>query len=110
MTLEENLIQEEILKAVSYDVLLPQSTYELFRKQLADYINALINNNFQQLIYLLYRLDINEKKLKGLLAGQPGSDAGFLIADMMIERQLQKIQSRQQYRQPNRPIPDDERW
>ncbi len=38
---------------------------------LTDYINPLISNNFNKLISILYRMDINELKLKQLLAANP---------------------------------------
>ncbi len=31
---------------------------------LAEYINGLIVNNFEKLVFLLYRIDINENKIK----------------------------------------------
>ena len=44
---------------------------EELRKKIADYINPLIANNFNKLISILYRLDINESKLKQLLTDNP---------------------------------------
>jgi len=48
-------------------------------------------------------------KLKHLLKENPGEDAGFVIADLIIERQLQKIKSRKETKKDNH-IPDDEKW
>jgi hypothetical protein len=72
-------------------------------------INDLILHNFDQLIYLLYRLDIPEAKLKALLAEHPQEDAAKMIAALIIERQLQKQQSREKYKQQD-DIHEDERW
>ena len=68
-----------------------------------------ICNNFNKLISLLYRLDINESKLKQLLADSPGEDAGMIIAELIIERQLQKIKSRNE-NNSNNIIPEDDKW
>lgn len=54
--------------------------------ELVHYINQLINFDFDYLIYLLYRIDISETKLKKLLSEQPLTNAGLLIADLMIAR------------------------
>jgi hypothetical protein len=54
--------------------------------ELIHYINELINLDFDYLIYLLYRIDISETKLKKLLSEQPLTNAGLLIADLMIAR------------------------
>jgi hypothetical protein len=77
---------------------------------LADKINDLVLKNFQLLISVLYRMDISETRLRSLLQHNPGTDAGLIIADLMIERQLQKIKSRQQFRQRDNNIDEDEKW
>jgi hypothetical protein len=79
------------------------------KQLLADKINELIHHDFQRLIAILYRIDISETKLKLLLKDNPNSDAGLIIADMMIERQGQKIKSRKETKS-NDEIPDDEKW
>jgi hypothetical protein len=71
-------------------------------------INDLIVNNFTQLVQLLYRIDIPEKKLKQVLADNASENAGKLIAQMIINRQLQKIELRKKYVQPN--IADEDKW
>ena len=58
---------------------------------------------------ILYRLDVSEKKLKSTLASS-SSNAGMLIAEMIIERQVQKIKTREQFRQQNSNFSDEEKW
>ena len=83
----------------------------LFARQLlVNRINELVNNNFQKLILILYRMDVSEIKLKQLLKDNPGTDAGLIIADLMIERQAAKIKSREQYSKRDENINDDEKW
>ena len=64
------------------------------RETLAAGINEMINNDFSGLINLLYRFDIDEKKLRHLLIADSGKDAGIIIADLLIERQIQKEKTR----------------
>jgi hypothetical protein len=78
-------------------------------KTLASAINQLIETNFSKLVMILYRLDISEIKLKETLRENPGLDAGNLVASLIVERQLQKLKSRQQSK-PQQDIPDDEKW
>ncbi len=106
---EEQQIQQDIIKHIDLSVT-PGTSAEAFRQKLAEYINVLINHDFNKLILILYRLDVSEKKLKQLLATSPGYNAGNLIATMIIERQLEKIKSRSQYRQSDDAIPEEERW
>ncbi|HPH83920.1 MAG TPA: hypothetical protein PLC48_00620 [Ferruginibacter sp.] len=80
------------------------------RDQLASYINELILRNFDRLISLLYRMDIPEQKLKALLKANEKEDAGHIIASLMIERQLQKIKTRQESAGNDVAYDDEERW
>ncbi len=79
---------------------------------LAEKINELLNTDFNRLISILYRLDVHEEKLKQLLREQPGNDAGMIIAQLMIERQLQKLKSRENSGQPDTGanMDDSEKW
>jgi len=78
--------------------------------ELSAYINQLISKDFSKLVYLLYAIDVSEKKLKQLLADHPNQDAGKLIALLMFERQEQKKKSREQFKQAEQDIPEDEKW
>ena len=82
-----------------------------FGKQLlAEKINELITNDFQKLVLILYRMDVSEIKLKQLLNENAGAYAAVIIADLMIERQAEKIRSRQQFKKKDENISDDEKW
>ena len=80
------------------------------RGVLVEHINALVEKDFQQLITILYRMDVNENKLRSMLRDNPNADAGSIIADLMIERQAQKIKSRNEFKAKNDDIPEDEKW
>ena len=75
---------------------------------LARYINDLINHDFDKLLRLLYKVDVSEKILRANLRQQE-KDAGVVIAEMVIDRQLQKIETRQQFKS-NNDIPENEKW
>lgn len=81
-----------------------------FREELAAYINQLINNDFEKLVFLLYRIDIKESTIKQLLALPSSNNAGEIIADAIIKRQSEKVISRQQYKQPTENIADEDKW
>ena len=85
-------------------------SFNEIRDKLSEYINNLIVNDFQKLVALLYRIDISEPRLKKLLEEENHEDAGKVIADLIIERQLQKIKSRQQFKQKSEDIDETERW
>lgn len=106
-------VDTELIPAIrhSLSIDMPEDiSLEMLKEKLADYINQLIQADFDKLVSLLYRLDINETKLKSLLKENPGEDAGKIIADLIIERQLQKIKSRQQHSKRDDNIAEDEKW
>ncbi|HYM95173.1 MAG TPA: hypothetical protein VET23_13610 [Chitinophagaceae bacterium] len=85
-------------------------SFEKLKEQLSAELNHLIETDFHKLISLLYRVDISEPKLKNLLKENPGKDAGKIIAELIIERQLQKIKSRQQLSRRDKNIDENEKW
>ena len=97
-----------IRKAVEME--LPDDiSFAEIKDKLSYHINELIQHDFQKLVTILYRIDVSEAKLKYLLKENSGEDAGKIIAELIIERQLQKIKSRQEYRSDEN-ISDDEKW
>ncbi len=103
---------EGVINEVSKElgISLKEKDYPFAKQVLADKINELVNTQFQKLVAILYRMDVNETKLKQLLSDNPGTDAGLIIADLMIERQKEKIKSRQQFSKRDENISDDEKW
>ncbi len=66
--------------------------------QISIFINELIDNDFNRLIHLIYRIDISEEKLKLALQKEDKSQSsGKTIAKLIVERQLQKLKFRQQF-------------
>lgn len=82
---------------------------QIFEEKLTAYINELISKNFEKLISILYRIDVSEQKLKQELAHASDSNAGAVIARLMIERQVQKIKTRSIYSKERKPG-DEEGW
>lgn len=62
--------------------------------ELSAYINQLIKDDFPHLIQLLYRLDVSEEKLKNILKEKPDEDAGKIIAELIIDRQIKRLKTR----------------
>ncbi|MDO6434335.1 hypothetical protein Q4E93_27235 [Flavitalea sp. BT771] len=77
---------------------------------LAEKLNALIRDDFGALVQLLYRVDIEEPRLRYLLQHHKGEDAGKIIAGLIIQRMEQKILTRKQFSKKNNDIPEEDRW
>jgi len=67
------------------------------RARLVFLINELLRTDFHALVQLLYRIDVDEKKLKELLEANPGIDSASIIAALIISRQLEKTATKKQY-------------
>ena len=105
---EEN---ELLLQLARYwEINAPGKSFSEFESQLAARINQLVNEDFNKLISILYRLDIDEYALRNLLQDVNANDAGTIIAGMVIQRQLQKNKSRQEFRQRDGNIDEAEKW
>lgn len=72
-------------------------SFEENRNLLIRVVDQLIQSDFNKLINILYRIDVDEQKLKDALFENP-SPPPETIADMMIERQLQKVRFREQFK------------
>jgi hypothetical protein len=90
----------------------PADALGVLEGMLAEKVRVLIEGNFDQLLQLLYRIDINELRLRRLLVENEGEDAGMIIARLIIQRQWEKIESRRQYRQDKTgdEYDGEERW
>jgi hypothetical protein len=98
---------DDILKVLTDEMSTLEETDR--REQLATYINYLLLNDFNGLIYLLYRVDVDEKKLKSILEEQKGIDSSQIIADLVWIRMKEKAQMRQSFKTDDE-ITDEEKW
>ena len=103
---------KELIKQIAneYSLAAGEDISSLNIQKLAEAKNELLNNDFKKLVSILYRMDVSEPKLKNLLANHPQADAGIIIAQLMIERQLQKIATRKQFRQQDDSINEEDKW
>lgn len=83
---------------------------ESWYNELLGVITDLVNNDFTGLIHILYRIDVSEIRLKELLNSSPTEDAAHIISRLIVERQLQKIRSRQLFGVNANEIADEDRW
>ena len=93
----------------SFEITQRDVEIEEFEKKLTIKIEAMLQNDFPRLVNTLYRLDVSEEKLKSQLANSPAGHAAETISKLIIERQLQKLQTRGQ-QSNNENIPDEEKW
>lgn len=79
------------------------------KERLIFYVNHLLLHDFNKLVQILYRVDVDEKKLKTLLQENKGTDAAVIIANLLLQRQEEKIKAKQEFK-PGDDIPEEEKW
>lgn len=76
-----------------------EKSYDEQFEILTQFIDHLIQNDFNRLLSILYRVDISEEKLKRKLAENKDQQfSSKIIAQMLIDRELEKIISRAKYK------------
>ncbi|MDB5232874.1 MAG: hypothetical protein JWN76_3679 [Chitinophagaceae bacterium] len=77
--------------------------------QLEYLVQQLIDRDFVLLLECLYRIDVDEKKLKAALQENKDEPAK-IIMEMILERWKQKADSRAKFKQDDQEIPPAEKW
>lgn len=72
-------------------------TYQLLRDKLADVINYLLNNDMEKLLSAIYRIDVSEEKFKSAMNGENINLITENIADLILEREFQKVEYRKKF-------------
>lgn len=106
---EEKQQITEVIKFVEKDFMLADNTSLIpstdleslkeFRQYLIEKLKFLLDEKFDTLVNILYRIDISEKKLSYLFSGTNRDSIPASLADMIIERQLEKIRLRKLYKE-----------
>ncbi len=87
-------IQSSIEKEAGIQ-LVQHTSFEDFENTFTEYIQSLINHHFEQLIFLLYRIDVSETNIKQLLEQADYTKAANNIAKAIIARQQEKLTFKQ---------------
>lgn len=85
---------------------------ETLKEWLIENISWLIDNDFERLLTILYRIDVSELRLKRLIEQNEGENAAEVIAELMLERETQKAESRIKYSalRNNFNVDESETW
>ena len=107
--MNENEGFTEIVKFVSKDINkigledLPASneinSLNELKKYLAVKISELLDRNYAKLLNTLYLIDLDERRLHELFSGKNREIIPEVLADMIIQRQVQKFNNRKKFRE-----------
>lgn len=76
----------------------PSPSWEELKAELKKYINYLLNKDFERLLQGLYRIDVNERRVKEILNVESPETIAEKLTELILERQRQKAITRMQYR------------
>ncbi len=89
------LIARDFGLEIGEEPLTEQQLFDL----VADQVAYMLEHRMESLFSLMYRLDVAEQKIREALAPDALEAANTLLARLIIERQKQRIRTKQQYRQ-----------
>jgi hypothetical protein len=102
------LIQQ--LNSIMAVALPEQMDAQQLHQKLSAHINQLIKNDFQGLLFLLYKIDVDENKVTTHLSAHTQEDAGNILASLVIERIIQREQSKKQFSNKRAADDTEEKW
>lgn len=73
------------------------SPYQELFKQILPLVDEMLNDDYNKLQSLLYRIDIDSDFLNRKLRENPHTDTDEVITDLIIKRELQKVIIREMY-------------
>jgi (2Fe-2S) ferredoxin len=71
---------------------------EEIHRILIEKIKDLMENNFEKLQNIMYRIDVNQQKVHELFLTSDSSEYPSLLAGLIIDRQLAKVKTRRYYK------------
>ena len=81
------------------DKLSEDDDYQKILDYLTEEVAHLMEYDFERLLYILYRIDVSEQKVKLATAESGLNEAPRKIAELIIQRQIEKVKTRKEYSQ-----------
>jgi uncharacterized protein YjgD (DUF1641 family) len=74
------------------------SNYDQLKEWLTSEIVKLLLNDMEKLLNILYRIDVNEKKVKEVFAQNNPQMIAPILAELILQREIQKAVTREEFR------------
>lgn len=71
---------------------------EGLERELTHIISYLLDKDFNRLLNAFYKIDISEQKFKEILASVSSDKLANKLAKEVIQREMQKVETRQRYK------------
>lgn len=83
---------------ISFNEDVEESPYQQLYKQILPLVDEMLNDDYNKLQALLYRIDIDSDFLNRKLKEAAHADTDEVITDLIIKRELQKVIIREMYK------------
>ncbi len=103
--MEEQELYSPLLEKLANDYSLEKNLFpaqlnlSLIREHLIKRVSELMAHDFDRFINSLYRIDVNESKVHDILYSKDKTVIPGKLADLIIERQLERIKTQILYKQ-----------
>jgi len=77
----------------------PNTAYDELKSQVEPIIAKLMNNHYERLLSVLYRIDVNEKSISEEIYRRNDEEPSSIITDLIIERELKKVVIRRHFKE-----------
>jgi hypothetical protein len=91
------IANELLMDEEESDKIVHFNEYEAVKQFLADRIKYLLEYEPEKMKNILYRIDVSEQRVLEALANNPIHQAVLIIADLILQREIQKTITRKQY-------------
>ena len=95
---DKTLLPDTLQAIQKYMEIEASLSYEELVEQLTSAVMYLLLHDMEKLLNILYRIDVNEIKVKAAFAQNNPQLIAPSIAKLILERELQKAESRKLYR------------
>ena len=75
------------------------TAYDELKSQIKPIISKLMSNNYERLLSILYRIDVNEKIISEEFYQRNNEEPSSIITDLIIERELKKVVIRRYFKE-----------
>lgn len=106
----KKLVTESLPEVAEDNALVAVQDENALLSWLATRINDLILHHFEKLLFLLYRIDIEEDKVKKMLSDRKNENAGWIIAELILQRQKEKLAWREKFKNYKPEGLEEEMW
>lgn len=113
MQSSESWMQSALLQVCRYAEIEPDEQQltdivneDMLQAKLEELVSWLLDKDFEKLLWILYRVDVDEQRTKEILAQHVPADAPHILATLILERQKQKEEIRRSFQQA--PVADED--